>query len=208
MPAREKVRIATCRDGAEAALVRSLLGAHGIHAVVSGEHHASMLGGLAGPLIALDVWVDREDAEQADALIRSLRDGTEADADDPEDDAAATGAAIVDLDACDADLTRDDRDEIAAGAPHWGLELRKRTGVALLLSVFITFGTGHMYARAWLWGFALAAIEIVGFTQARDDRVLGASLVALAVLVDAIGATVRVRRAVREQQLPRARLRR
>jgi hypothetical protein len=176
-----RVRVATCRDTAEAALVRSLLDGHGIAAVVAGEHHASMLGGLAGPAIALDVWVDRGDAERAAALIASLRDEGEIEPVGEEEE---------------------DADEVAG--PHWELELRKRTGAAVLLALVLTFGTAHLYAGAWGWAIGLAAIELIGLTRLDDDRALGAAMVAAAILVDLIGAVIRVRRAVRAAQMPRA----
>jgi hypothetical protein len=179
-----RVRVATAANPSEAAMIRSLLAAHEIHAVVSGETHANMLGGLAGPLISLDVWVDREDAEQAAELIAGLRSGEDIEA--PPDD--------------------DDDDEEERG-PHvdWDIERRKRTGVVLLLSCVLTFGTGHMYARAWFRGITLAAIELVGIRQAAaDSRAI--ALIVGAILFDLIGAMILVRRQIRDQQLPRAKV--
>jgi hypothetical protein len=181
-----RIRIATCRDSAEAALIRSLLGAHQIAVVVAGEHHAGMLGGLAGPCLALDVWVDRADAERAAELIGSLREGGP-DIEPPPDDEGA------------------DADDEVGGVVHWGLEQRRRTGAALVLACVVTFGTGHLYAGAYLRAIALAALEIFGLGRLAEQPALGAGLVALAVLADAIGSTLRVRRAIREAQLPAAR---
>jgi hypothetical protein len=181
-----RIRIASCADNAEAALIRSLLAGHGIHAHVSGENHASMLGGLGGVMLSLHVWVDREDAETASALIRSIRGGADEIEEPPaiDDDGEDEGATV-----------------------HWGVELRRRTGVVLLLSCVITFGTGHLYARAWVRAVALAALEIAGFGQLSDgDPTLGAAMVVIAVVVDAVGAMVRVRAQVRASQLPQARI--
>ena len=179
-----KVRVARCRDNAEAALVRALLGAHEIDVVISGEHHAAMLGGLAGPFLSLDVWVDREEAERATELIQQMREGVELEPDD-----------------------RDDADDTGP-VRHWGIEQRRRTGVVLLLSCVVTFGTGHCYAGAWLRGALLAAVEVVGFTQVPLHPALGASLIVIAVATDLVGALLLVRRSIAESRLPSARLRR
>lgn len=177
-----RVRVARCRDNAEAMMIRSLCEAHEIEVVISGEHHASMMGGLAGPALSLDVWVDREDAEQAAALIAQMRDGDDVAEPDAEDD---------------------DEDD----GPHWGIELRRRTAIVLLLSFVITFGAGHLYARHPLRAVILAAIEILGFFQvSRGNPHTGAALIALAVLIDAVGGIRLVRRAVAEAQLPSARV--
>lgn len=173
-----RVRIASCADNAEASLIRALLAGHGIAAIVTGEHHASMLGGLGNVMLSLDVWVDREDAEQGSALIYAMRDG--------------------------ADQLEDDEEEANV---DWGIEMRRRTGVVLLLSCVITFGTGHLYARAYVRALVLAGLEIAGFGQVSDgDATLGALMVAVAVVTDAIGATRLVRAQVRESQMPAARL--
>lgn len=192
-----RVRVASCRDPAEVALVRSVLTAHDIDPLVIGEHHAALFA-VPGGLHALDVWVDRADAERAAELIRSIREGVtelDGDDDDPDDD--------DELDAVVGDDT--------ASVDDPSLELRRRTGAALLLSLAITFGTGHMYARAWMRGIALAAIEIIGFGQfSRSGPMVGATIVLAAILTDAIGSTILVRRAVRAANrrgpLPRARV--
>jgi hypothetical protein len=203
-----RIRIASARDNAEAALIRSILGAHGIKAVVSGEQHASMLGGLAGPMISLDVWVDREDGAHAAELIEQLRSGTPAPDDDEDDEDDDEPTPVTELDPHDADLGREDPDDRDRPIQHWGIESRRRTGVVLLLACCVTFGTAHLYTRAWMRGFALAAIEIVGLRQIGAHTGIGAAMVAGAVAADLIGAMIRVRRQVRDARLPTAHLRR
>jgi hypothetical protein len=68
-----RVQIGTCSGPAEAALVRAAFGAHGIHVLINAEHHASMLGGLGGSFVPLHIYVDRDDAEEASALLADLR---------------------------------------------------------------------------------------------------------------------------------------
>lgn len=64
------VLLLNCADGIEAAQVRSLLESEGIPHVVQGEHHSTMLGGMA-MLTPIDqrVLVRAEDLERARALL-------------------------------------------------------------------------------------------------------------------------------------------
>jgi hypothetical protein len=181
-----RVRVATCSDAAEAAMVRAILDAHDIEVVIAGEHNASMLVGLAGSYVSLDVYVDAEDSERAAELIRSLREGGEGVDEPPDDDGPDIGPD-----------------------PHAALETRKRTGVVVVLALCITFGTAHMYARAWMRGIALAAIELVGIGQIGNHRPLGVSMIVGAILCDLIGALYLVRRRPPgpRPDLPTARLR-
>ena len=68
-----QVILATCTNLAEAAAVRSLLGAHDIHVVISGEQHQHAFGGLLGTAVSLDVRVAAGAAERATELIAELR---------------------------------------------------------------------------------------------------------------------------------------
>jgi hypothetical protein len=181
-----RVRIATCSNAAEAAMVRAILDAHDIDVVIAGEHNASVLVGLAGSYVSLDVYVEAEDSERAAELIRSLREGGEGVDEPPDDESPDVGPD-----------------------PHLAIESRKRTGVVVVLAFCITFGTAHMYARAWMRGITLAAIELVGFFQMRNDQVLGVSMFVGAVLCDFIGALWLVRRRPPGPRpaLPTARLR-
>jgi hypothetical protein len=124
------------------------------------------------------------------------------DAADAADDAAGTFGAR------NAAATHRERDRSpsAADSIQLRIERRRRTGVVLLLACFLTFGTAHMFTRAWGRGIALAGLEILGFMciGARGD--MGGALVAAAILGDLIGALWRVRTAPRST-LPEARVR-
>lgn len=182
----QRVRIGTCHGPTDASLVRSMLAAHDIRAIVNGEQHANLLGGLGGALIQLDIWVDAADAEQATALLRELREGSASEPvdDEPDDTDEAETSRSIETD----------------------IDKRRRFGVVLLLAFCITFGTAHMYMGAWAIGLLLAVIEIAAFTQLDDHLPLGASVVVGCVLVDALGAIARIR-ALGRVQLPRARAR-
>jgi len=181
-----RIRVATCCTSGEAALVRSILAAHEIPVAMSSEHHATLLGGFGGGLVSIDVWVGVEHAEAAAELLRQLREGTDALAPAEDDDA----------DDCNGD-TRGVGQE---------LEARRATLSVLLFSLCLTFGLGHAYAGAYRHAFALAAIEVVGILQLFHNPVLGGAMIGSAVVTDAIGAMVRVRRDAAAQRLPRARI--
>ena len=179
-----RVRVATCSDAAEAAMVRAILDAHDIDVVIAGEHNASVLVGLAGSYVSLDVYVDAEDGERAAELIQSLREGEGVD-EPPDDD-----------------------DEAEGPDPGVAIEARKRTGVVVVLALCVTFGTAHLYTRAWMRGITLAAIEVVGLAQISEHPALGAAMIGGALLGDLVGALARVRRRRPEPPaLPVARLR-
>ena len=171
-----RVRIGTCSGPADAAIVRSMFAAHGIESVVGGELHANMLGGLGGGLIALDITVAEDDAEAAVELLREFREG--------ESEAPPESA--------DTESESDETDAADSG-PDLTFDRRKRTGIALLLAVCISFGTAHMYARAWSWGFGLLLVEVGGFVRMATNPSQGAMLVFGAILTDAIGAFWRIR---------------
>jgi hypothetical protein len=187
-----RVKIGTCAGPADAALVRAMFAAHDLPVVIGGEQHASMMGGLAGAFVSLDILVDDADADEATALLEDLRrsEPAEPDADDSDDD--------------DDDL--DARPEPAGMLSiEARVDRRRRTGIALLLGFCVTFGTAHMFTRAWLRGVLLGGLEIFAFTRLMRAPLEGALLCAAAILTDAIGAVVRVRRAP-APGLPRARL--
>jgi len=75
----------------------------------------------------------------------------------------------------------------------------------LLLGCCVTFGTAHLFTRAWLRGITLAAVELAGVMQLWDGHGSGGPLVAAAIFADVIGALWRVRAAT-TPSLPRAHL--
>ncbi len=176
-----RVRVATCHDRAQAIAIREELEASAIDAVVTSESHAPPgLAGLATGYVACEVWGEAADAERAAGVL----------GEDTEEDAADHDHAPDH--AHDPDHDQDSPKAIDAVV---GLERRKRTGMAILLAFTITFGTGHLYTRAWMRGITLAAIEIVGFGQIWVNPTLAAVLVAGAIVSDAVGATMRIRAA-------------
>ncbi|MBP6631039.1 MAG: DUF2007 domain-containing protein [Kofleriaceae bacterium] len=199
-----QVIVATCTNLAEAAAVRSLLGAHDIHVVISGEQHQHAFGGLLGTAVSLDVRVAAGAAERATELIAELRRGGGG-----EDDDALTAEALAlappELAPADADADASaDLDPTAAAG-----QLRRRRTVAALVACTITFGTGHAAAGAWLRFMLLAGLEALGLRYLAGGAVgLGASLVVGAVALDIVGSQLELGgQARRARTLPRAQVR-
>ena len=135
------VRVATCHDPAEATVIRSVLEAHGIDAIIPGEQSASLGTAVVG--FRTHVFVDAGDAETATELIAQLRDGGgQMDSEDEDED------------------ERDDEGALATTDVAVTVDRRVRMGATVLLALVITFGTAHMSTGAWKRGVAFAAIEL------------------------------------------------
>lgn len=200
MTADRRVRIATCRDSAEAAVIRSVLTGHDIVVHISGEHHAAMVG-MGAATIALDVWVDRDDAEDAAALIAELRDGGAAALADDEIPADDT-AERADLVSPDGALVRSPVDTLTRVGRN------KRMVGAALVGLMLQHGTAHLSARAWKRGITLAAVQIVGWRHfVAGNVVFATALVVGAVVTDVVGALWEIARTTTvAAELPAARV--
>lgn len=199
----KRARIGTCSGPAEAALVRSVFDAHGIQVLIAAEHHASVLGGLGGAFLRLDILVDEADAEDAAALLVDIRRGDHAATDDDADDASA-GAP--------ADAARDEAED-ARGV--WGREDRPRPPprasivetvarrrsavVAALLAAVPGFGAAHAYADAWFRAIFLGTVQVMALDRLIQVPPGGRRGVYVALLVggrvlDAVGAALELAR--------------
>lgn len=197
-----RVRIGTCADPADAALVRSMFSARGIGVVIGAEHHASLLGPIGGAFLSLDIWVASEDAEEAAELLRDLREGGPAAGDEasaaPPDGEAGAAPREENQDEDEDDRELEHEREVRT-------EQRRRAGLAILLGCFVTFGTAHMVTGAWARGLVLATIEAVGIRYLVLGEKLGTAIILAAVITDLIGALWRLRR---RRTLPTARIHR
>ncbi len=181
------VRVATCHDPAEATVIRSVLEAHGIDAIIPGEQSASLGTAVVG--FRTHVFVDAGDAETATELIAQLRDGGgQMDSEDEDED------------------ERDDEGALATTDVAVTVDRRVRMGATVLLALVITFGTAHMSTGAWKRGVAFAAIELVGILRVAAGDRWGAGLVAAAILADLVGAVLRVHARGAPAKLPTATL--
>ncbi|MCX5747572.1 MAG: DUF2007 domain-containing protein [Proteobacteria bacterium] len=169
------MRIGVCSGPADAALVRSAFSAHDLHVVIGAEQHANLLGGLGGGFLRLDIWVDDEDADEATALLADLRGATPDDTAFPPDD---------------SDEPPDDVDDHELDNR---LALRRGTGIAVLTSLIITFGTGHMFTGAWKRGLTLAGLEGLGIWYLAHGVAAGGLLVGGSIFLDLCGALMRLR---------------
>lgn len=182
----QRVRIGTCSGPAEAAFVRSVFDAHEIPVVISGEQHASVLGGLGG-FVRLDILVDRADEEEANALLADIRAGEHAvpDGEVPEnvvdDDASADAAGVWAA-----------PEPVAVDEPAVFDSRRRKTGAILLLSVLAGFGTAHMSTGAWARGVIIAIANVVGIWLAVQGDRNGGWILFGARFADLFGALLRV----------------
>jgi hypothetical protein len=202
---KNRVCIGTCSGPAEAAFVRSVFDAHDLPVVINGEMHANAMGGLGG-FIGLEIFVDREDAEDAIALLADIRAGERGASEDdrsPDGDPAAASDELLDdqgderADAAgvwDAKHPAEVPDTAAASTSTTGFDTRRRrTGVVLLLSVVAGFGTAHMSTGAWGRGVIIAMLNIVGITYAiGGNATFGGWLLFAARFADLVGALWRV----------------
>ena len=130
-----------------------MFAARGIPVVIGAEHHASLLGPLGASFLSLDIWVAEEDAEEAAALLRDLREPSANAVSGDSANGAVADAGDADGEHADAGESAAPEAEDASGdSVRMQIERRRRTGLALLLGCFITFGTAHMSTRAWLRG--------------------------------------------------------
>lgn len=193
------VRVATCHDQAESALIRAVLSAHGIEVIIPGDAVPTM--GLGGVAFRTAVFVREDQAEEATALITEMREGTpvEGGTEDGDDGDAVDG---------DDDVESVDEHGLATPDVRVVVQRRARMGVTMLLALVITFGTGHMSTGAWKRGVVLAAVEIIGIQHLAAGHRWGVVLVVLAVVADLFGALLRIRTLGGPAKLPTAVVRR
>lgn len=184
-----RVRIGTCSGPADAALVRSVFDAHEIPIVINAEQHASVLGGLGGAFVPLHIYVDEEYAEDAAALLADLhaREAPDPELPDEEEDADEST-----------------RDEVPVDLV---VARRRRTMIALLLGLSVTFGAAHASTGAWFRALALAGLEAFAIRHlVAGNTDLGTFLLIATVATDLIGAIWRAR--TFRPAIPMARVRR
>ncbi len=167
-------------DPVEAKMLVDLLAQEDIVAIVPGNEHNAMMGGLLSGALNVPLMVSKEDAERAEAILGALDDYDEVD---PED--APPSAP---------DLARED-----AGGPYRGgapddrgpPPRKKIVAIAAALimpGVLAAFGSGHFYARSYARGFGLLAIAWTCLFLAISGRTLFILGLPAVVLADIVGA--------------------
>ena len=157
------VSIGSPADPMEGAMLREFLGSHGIHCLVQGEHHRSLLQGL-GSYVELRLLVPLARAEKAAALVREFR--AAAVADDGDDEEAESGGEVAAADEAADDVTEAREEEPGDQIEtmddvEWrgNRELRRQVDRARVISLFLPgLGLSHFAAGARRRGLALAAI--------------------------------------------------
>lgn len=161
-------------------LVRSLLDAHDIPAMIGGEHLFSLQPWYLG-FFRADVFVSPDDADNAAAILADSRSGEHAlldDADIPD------SAIEVSTQAAHAQwLGWPPHPWCGAATDRW-----HQAGLALLFGLITGFGAAHFYyTRAWLRGLALALVQY-GATKMFHDSKTVIDVLILARMVDVVGA--------------------
>jgi Putative prokaryotic signal transducing protein len=172
------VSVASCHSPAEAMMIRAVLSARGIDAIIPGANSASLATAAVG--FSSRVLVDSEVAEEAAALIAELR-----------------SAAVVETEgAADGEEHEDDGDsgehrEAWAPGGELATSVRRRRLIAsLCVSLVITFGAGHFLNRSWGRGLVLAGLEVLGFLYLFDGQRFGVLFIVSAMALDAIGSCI------------------
>ena len=190
-----RVAIATCANPSEAALIKTMLSNAGIHANISGENHASLLGGFGGAAISMQVQVAVKDADEARALIAEARKGVDISDEALAEEAMAAGEPVHADALAQAQVHKHDGNDESLQALGAKLNYRRRVAIGLFVSCAITFGTGHAVAGAWLRAMVLAGAEIMGLRYlSAHERVMGGLLIGGAILTDLIGSQIWLRR--------------
>jgi hypothetical protein len=179
-----QVVIGTVGTPVEGDLVKAMLGAHGIHSNISGQHHAAALGGMAGALIRLDIQVAAKDAELASSLIAASR------VDDAEADDALTAEALAAGGVSERQAAR--QEMVSVGLSR---DRKRKIGLAAVTSVVITFGTGHMIAGAWLRAMLLVGWEVMALKYlAAGQKAVGLAMLCGGIVLDLVGSQLMLRK--------------
>lgn len=175
----DRMWVGTCAGPRDVMLVRSLLDAHDIPVMISGERLFSLGPWYLGAF-RTDVFVSAADADHAAALLAHSRSGEHAlldDADIPD------GMIEVPDQAAEAQwLGWPPHPWWAAATDRW-----QQLGLALLFGMIMGFGAAHFYyTRAWLRGLVLALAQFAAW-KVVDDSINVIEVLILVRMVDVVG---------------------
>lgn len=196
----ETVSIGPCYSLAEAMMIRSLLGARGIEAIIPGLGSGSSIVAHASGFTS-KVLVLREHAEEATALITSLREGHPGDGDGEHAEADLTH------DASDgAELQAEPASELALEA----LRARQRRVVRTVVAgLILPLGGAHLANGAYGRTLLLAALQVLACWSLVHGHKSSLFLCILVLTVDLIGGVLVARAftpAPNRTELPDARI--
>jgi len=198
----EFVTVATLYDPVQAEVIRDVLAQEGITATVPGTHHSALYG-AAGSFVELRLQVRAGDADRATDIIAAMDDESSVVVDDSEEAAELSRVEHVDPGS---------REGAPGGEPGAGpyrsppqkkrLRRPRLKRVAAFLSVGVTFGTGHLYARETLSGAMLTVAELAALFAATTTPVVAWAIPVL-MLVDLVGSMRAVDRHNAGSDLPK-----
>jgi hypothetical protein len=181
-------------------MIQSVLSARGIPAIIPGYSARSVTVAVTG--FSTRVLVPASAAAEAVVLIAELRGDlswrgplelSDAAFDDPEEGGPEEGLAVL-------------------GEAELEAQRRRGMGKSAVVSLFLTFGAGHLFQRAYWRGFMLAWLQGLGIAYLLDEYPIGLPMVIGSILIDLLGSMVLASRQVtqaagaRQGVLPRARL--
>lgn len=185
----DTVSVGRCYSMAEAMMIRSLLGARGIEAIIPGLG----LGALAATTgFSSQVLVPREHAEEAAALLVELREGQSesalAEAQEGEPSLAETQEG-------DSSLAEEDQATEASSAlttadPLEQAARRRRVAATLGIGLFLPFGTGHLLNGAPLRALGLALVQMLALRSLATGNPLAGLVIGAVLLTDLIGGSM------------------
>lgn len=185
----DTVSVGRCYSMAEAMMIRSLLGARGIEAIIPGMGAgAPALAATSG--FSSHVLVLREHAEEAAALLVELREGQDdsslAEAQEGESPLAGEdGGELAPDEAADeasSALTTSDPLEQAAR--------RRRVAATIGIGLFLPFGAGHLLNGAPLRALGLALVQMLALRSLVAGNPLAGLVVGAVLLTDLIGGSM------------------
>ena len=197
----QTVSVGHCYSIVEATMIRSLLGARGIEAIIPGLGSGSFTLAYTSAFTS-QVLVSREHAEEASALILQLREGQsedelQVDAREEALEAAQQAAAAEEppaeaLAAPQEDTAeeREAQDEVALAAMG---ARRRQIAVTLVAATLVPFGLGHAVNRAFGRALMLAGLQVLGLWYVMAGHRVGLVLSFLALLADLFGGAMLAR---------------
>lgn len=186
----DTVSVGRCYSMAEAMMIRSLLGARGIEAIIPGLG----LGALAATTgFSSQVLVPREHAEEAAALLVELREGQSesalAEAQEGEPSLAETQEGDSSL-AEEDEATEEVSSALTAPDPLEQAARRRRVAATIGICLCLPLGAGHLLNGAPLRALGLALVQLLALRSLATGHPLAGLVFGAAQLTDLIGGSM------------------
>jgi len=147
------VIIGDCANEIEAKLLKGYFESNDIFCHIQGESHRALMG-MMGGFIHLNIMVPENQAEEAKMLLDDFRshDSQFTELEIPIDEIIPKTK----------ETPTTPKKPVTRYKPLAQENSRKRLGIAMLLALFVTFGTGHLYVRETFTFIVLALLQVTG----------------------------------------------